>query len=71
MWAVGLYSGNDETGFEHNSTYAMMNICVELTDEGFANLEEVGEFRNVFSLCTEYQICKFCISLFFFCRLCV
>ncbi|KAK3870248.1 hypothetical protein Pcinc_024512 [Petrolisthes cinctipes] len=41
VWAVGLYSGNDETGFEHNSTYAMMNICVELTDEGFANLDEV------------------------------
>lgn len=48
VWAVGLYSGNDETGFQHNTTYAMMSICVELTDEGFANLDEVGEIRNVF-----------------------
>lgn len=41
VWAAGLYSGNDESGFEHNSTYALLSISVDLTDEGFANLEEV------------------------------
>ncbi|XP_063845990.1 nardilysin-like [Scylla paramamosain] len=41
VWASELYSGNDESGFEHNSTYAIMSISVDLTDEGFANLEEV------------------------------
>ncbi|KAG7175785.1 Nardilysin-like, partial [Homarus americanus] len=41
VWAVGLYSGNDESGFEHNSTYAVMSISVELTDEGFKNIDKV------------------------------
>lgn len=41
VWAVGLYSGNDESGFEHNSTYALMSISVELTDEGFKNVDKV------------------------------
>lgn len=41
MWAVGLYSGNDGSGFEHNTTYAVMSISVELTDEGFKNLDQV------------------------------
>ncbi|XP_042887210.1 nardilysin-like isoform X2 [Penaeus japonicus] len=41
VWAVGLYSGNDGSGFEHNTTYAVMSISVELTDEGFKNLDEV------------------------------
>ncbi|XP_069175846.1 nardilysin-like [Procambarus clarkii] len=41
VWAVGLFSGNDETGFEHNSTYAALNISIELTDEGFKNVDKV------------------------------
>ncbi|CAL4145200.1 unnamed protein product, partial [Meganyctiphanes norvegica] len=41
VWAVGLYAGNDESGFEHNSTYAVMSLSVELTNEGFKNIQEV------------------------------
>lgn len=41
VWAVGLYSGNDESGFEHNTTCAIMSISIELTDEGFKNIDKV------------------------------
>ncbi|XP_076033223.1 nardilysin-like isoform X2 [Oratosquilla oratoria] len=41
VWAVGLYSGNDESGFEQNQCYSIMNITVELTDLGFSNIEKV------------------------------
>ncbi|KAK7078176.1 Nrd1 complex RNA-binding subunit [Halocaridina rubra] len=41
VWAVGLYSGNDESGFEHNTTYAVLSISIELTDEGFKNVGKV------------------------------
>nr|XP_053649483.1 nardilysin-like [Cherax quadricarinatus] len=41
VWAVGLFSGNDESGFEHNSTYAAMSVSIELTDEGFKNVDKV------------------------------
>ena len=39
--ALSLFSGNCETGFEHNETYAAFMISVTLTDQGFDNVEEV------------------------------
>ncbi|XP_068246780.1 nardilysin-like [Palaemon carinicauda] len=55
VWAVGLYSGNDESGFEHNSTFALMSISVELTDEGFKNVDKVIEvvFQYLSMICEE------------------
>lgn len=41
LWATALHSGNNETGFEHNSTCALFSIGIELTDEGFTHLYEV------------------------------
>uniref|UniRef100_T1J428 Nardilysin n=1 Tax=Strigamia maritima TaxID=126957 RepID=T1J428_STRMM len=41
IWALSLYSGNDETGFEHNSTYASFTVTVGLTEEGLDNLFQV------------------------------
>lgn len=41
VWALDIYAGNDESGFEHNSTYAIFNIRIHLTDEGFDHLREV------------------------------
>lgn len=41
VWALDLASGNDESGFEHNSTYAAFNINISLTERGMAELEQV------------------------------
>ncbi|XP_078657543.1 nardilysin-like isoform X2 [Branchiostoma floridae x Branchiostoma belcheri] len=40
MWALGLYAGNNELGFEHNTTNAVFNVIVVLTDEGLRNVKE-------------------------------
>ncbi|ETE69221.1 Nardilysin, partial [Ophiophagus hannah] len=42
FWALALYGGNGETGFEQNSTYSVFSICVTLTDEGYKNFYEVA-----------------------------
>ncbi|XP_035698812.1 nardilysin-like [Branchiostoma floridae] len=41
MWALGLYAGNNELGFEQNSTNSVFNVIVVLTDEGLAHAKEV------------------------------
>ena len=38
---MDLASGNDESGFEHNSTYASFSINISLTERGMAELEQV------------------------------
>ena len=55
VWAVGLYSGNDESGFEHNTTYALMSISVELTDEGFRNVDKVRRLFLKFHQFLQYS----------------
>lgn len=42
FWALALYGGNGETGFEQNSTYSVFSICVTLTDEGYKHFYEVN-----------------------------
>ncbi|KAJ6663090.1 hypothetical protein lerEdw1_010683 [Lerista edwardsae] len=41
FWALALYGGNGETGFEHNSSYSLFSISVTLTDEGVVHFYEV------------------------------
>uniref|UniRef100_A0A8D0H138 Nardilysin convertase n=1 Tax=Sphenodon punctatus TaxID=8508 RepID=A0A8D0H138_SPHPU len=41
-WALALYGGNGETGFEQNSTYSVFSISVTLTDDGFKHFYEVA-----------------------------
>ncbi|KAH8323085.1 hypothetical protein KR074_001857, partial [Drosophila pseudoananassae] len=41
LWALHLIAGIDENGFDTNSMYALFNVCIYLTDEGFAHLDEV------------------------------
>ncbi|CAI5779116.1 nardilysinnardilysin-like [Podarcis lilfordi] len=41
FWALALFGGNGETGFEQNSTYSIFSISVTLTDEGFEHFYEV------------------------------
>ncbi|XP_067391576.1 nardilysin-like [Emydura macquarii macquarii] len=42
FWALALYGGNCETGFEQNSTYSIFSISVTLTDEGYEHFYEVA-----------------------------
>ncbi|KAM9243048.1 nardilysin isoform 1-T1 [Dugong dugon] len=41
-WALALFGGNGETGFEQNSTYSVFSISITLTDEGFVHFYEVA-----------------------------
>ncbi|XP_037550907.1 nardilysin [Nematolebias whitei] len=40
-WALALYGGNSETGFDQNTTYSIFSISITLTDEGFQNFYQV------------------------------
>uniref|UniRef100_A0AAQ4RPA4 Nardilysin a (N-arginine dibasic convertase) n=1 Tax=Gasterosteus aculeatus aculeatus TaxID=481459 RepID=A0AAQ4RPA4_GASAC len=39
-WALALFGGNSETGFDQNTTYSIFSISITLTDEGFQNFYE-------------------------------
>uniref|UniRef100_A0A4W5L3Y3 Nardilysin convertase n=1 Tax=Hucho hucho TaxID=62062 RepID=A0A4W5L3Y3_9TELE len=41
-WAMALFGGNSETGFDQNSTYSIFSISITLTDEGFQNFYQVA-----------------------------
>ncbi|XP_046874400.1 nardilysin-like [Hypomesus transpacificus] len=41
-WALALFGGNSETGFDQNTTYSIFSISITLTDEGFQNLFQVA-----------------------------
>ncbi|KAM8789413.1 nardilysin isoform 2-T2 [Rhynchonycteris naso] len=41
-WALALFGGNGETGFEQNSTYSVFSISITLTDEGYEHFSEVA-----------------------------
>ncbi|XP_051855664.1 nardilysin isoform X2 [Antechinus flavipes] len=41
-WALALFGGNGETGFEQNSTYSVFSISITLTDEGYEHFNEVA-----------------------------
>ncbi|KAK7126778.1 hypothetical protein R3I94_018084 [Phoxinus phoxinus] len=40
-WAIGLFGGNSETGFDQNTTYSIFSVSVTLSDEGFQNFFQV------------------------------
>ncbi|XP_041827551.1 nardilysin-like [Melanotaenia boesemani] len=40
-WALDLFGGNSETGFDQNTTYSIFSISITLTDEGFLNFYQV------------------------------
>lgn len=42
-WALALFGGNSETGFDQNSTYSIFSISITLTDEGFQNFYKVND----------------------------
>ncbi|XP_076010587.1 nardilysin b [Genypterus blacodes] len=40
-WALALFGGNSETGFDQNTTYSIFSISITLTDQGFQNFYQV------------------------------
>lgn len=40
-WALALFGGNSETGFEQNTTYSVFSVSITLTDEGYRHFYEV------------------------------
>ncbi|XP_031430803.1 nardilysin b [Clupea harengus] len=40
-WALALFGGNSETGFDQNTTYSIFSISITLTNEGFRKVYEV------------------------------
>ncbi|XP_061158123.1 nardilysin-like isoform X2 [Syngnathus typhle] len=40
-WALDLFGGNSESGFDQNTTYSIFSISITLTDEGFQNFYQV------------------------------
>lgn len=41
MWCLQIFSGNEESGFEYNSMYALFNLSLMLTEQGYNHLPEV------------------------------
>uniref|UniRef100_A0A803T1P9 Nardilysin convertase n=1 Tax=Anolis carolinensis TaxID=28377 RepID=A0A803T1P9_ANOCA len=47
FWALALFGGNGETGFEQNSAYSLFSISVTLTDEGLEHFYEVVSLLEI------------------------
>ncbi|GLD69395.1 nardilysin, partial [Lates japonicus] len=43
-WALALFGGNSETGFDQNTTYSIFSISITLTDQGYQNFYQVVDF---------------------------
>ncbi|KAH8365582.1 hypothetical protein KR093_002263, partial [Drosophila rubida] len=41
LWCMSVMSGVGSGSFDTNSIYSLFNICIHLTDDGFAHLDEV------------------------------
>ncbi|KAM4641458.1 nardilysin [Discoglossus pictus] len=40
-WALALFGGNSETGFEQNATYSVFSVSITLTDAGYEHFYEI------------------------------
>uniref|UniRef100_A0A8C5SNM8 Nardilysin n=1 Tax=Laticauda laticaudata TaxID=8630 RepID=A0A8C5SNM8_LATLA len=56
FWALALYGGNGETGFEQNSTYSIFSISVTLTDEGLKYFYETDPIEFVENICENMHL---------------
>lgn len=41
VWVLGIYTGNGESGCEHNSMFTLFTMSLILTEEGMKHLTEV------------------------------
>ncbi|CAB1327839.1 unnamed protein product [Coregonus sp. 'balchen'] len=55
-WAMALFGGNSETGFDQNSTYSIFSISITLTDEGFQNFYQTDPIEYVEDICENMQL---------------
>lgn len=46
LWALAIYSGNDESGLEHNTMYAIFSVTLMLTPAGLEHISEVTLYIN-------------------------
>uniref|UniRef100_A0A8C9XCT4 Nardilysin convertase n=1 Tax=Sander lucioperca TaxID=283035 RepID=A0A8C9XCT4_SANLU len=47
-WALALFGGNSETGFDQNTTYSIFSISITLTNQGYQNFYQVNMHMSVF-----------------------
>ncbi|KAK5869228.1 hypothetical protein PBY51_023962 [Eleginops maclovinus] len=43
-WAMALFGGNSETGFDQNTTYSIFSMSITLTNQGYQNFYQVVHF---------------------------
>lgn len=48
MWVLAIFTGNDESGTEHNSMYALFTVHMTLTREGYNHLADVSVLINIY-----------------------
>uniref|UniRef100_A0A3B4A1W4 Nardilysin b (N-arginine dibasic convertase) n=1 Tax=Periophthalmus magnuspinnatus TaxID=409849 RepID=A0A3B4A1W4_9GOBI len=41
-WALALFAGNNESGFEQNSTFSVFSVSITLTEQGHAHFHQVA-----------------------------
>ncbi|XP_055077197.1 nardilysin-like [Periophthalmus magnuspinnatus] len=41
-WALALFAGNNESGFEQNSTFSVFSVSITLTEQGHAHFYQVA-----------------------------
>uniref|UniRef100_A0AAQ4Q7C6 Nardilysin convertase n=1 Tax=Gasterosteus aculeatus aculeatus TaxID=481459 RepID=A0AAQ4Q7C6_GASAC len=47
-WALALFGGNSETGFDQNTTYSIFSISITLTNQGYQNFYQLHMFHIFF-----------------------
>lgn len=47
MWALGIYTGNSESGIDYTSMYSLFSTQVVLTKEGLDHVDEVSVYVSV------------------------
>uniref|UniRef100_A0A8C1PI98 Nardilysin a (N-arginine dibasic convertase) n=1 Tax=Cyprinus carpio TaxID=7962 RepID=A0A8C1PI98_CYPCA len=67
-WALALFGGNSETGFDQNTTYSIFSISITLTDEGFQNFYEVAHLvfqylKMLQTLGPQQRLCTYSVLL--------
>lgn len=51
VWALGIYTGNSESGIDYTSMYSLFSTQVILTKEGLSRIDEVKTWSNQTCVC--------------------
>lgn len=66
---MGISSGNDESGSDHNSAYSLFSISINLTAQGVLHLEEVINNIIKLSLITQLFFFEVIASVYSYLRM--